>query len=131
MKLKGKALVFLLINLNGVKKQKKWLQFLWWLCLYIVWVMVFQKREFAFSRTATVELCYLIFIAANFYFNVYFYSLLENFTGLCVNYIVSYILCLHVSVGSQNDFELITMKRNCLLNILNVHLYNVFIKAIY
>ena len=72
MKLKGKALVFLLINLNGVKKQKKWLQFLWWLCLYIVWVMVFQKREFAFSRTATVELCYLIFIAANFYFNVYF-----------------------------------------------------------
>jgi LytS/YehU family sensor histidine kinase len=34
--------------------------------------MVFQKREFAFSRTATVEFCYLIFIAANFYFNIYF-----------------------------------------------------------
>ena len=32
--------------------------------------MVFQKREFAFSRTATVEFCYLIFIAANFYFNI-------------------------------------------------------------
>jgi two-component system, LytTR family, sensor kinase len=34
--------------------------------------MVFQKREFAFSRTATVEFCYLIFIAANFYFNIFF-----------------------------------------------------------
>ena len=34
--------------------------------------MVFQKREFAFSRTVTVEFCYLIFIAANFYFNIYF-----------------------------------------------------------
>jgi LytS/YehU family sensor histidine kinase len=34
--------------------------------------MIFQKREFAFSRTVTVEFCYLIFIAANFYFNIYF-----------------------------------------------------------
>ena len=33
--------------------------------------MVFQKRELAFSQTATVEFCYLLFIAANYYFNVY------------------------------------------------------------
>ena len=52
--------------------QKKWVQLLWWLGLYIFWVMVFQKREFTISRTATVEFCYLIFIAANFYFNIYF-----------------------------------------------------------
>ncbi|MEP6676201.1 MAG: histidine kinase [Ferruginibacter sp.] len=34
--------------------------------------MVFQKRAFSFSRTATIEFCYLIFIAANFYFNIYY-----------------------------------------------------------
>ena len=53
-------------------KRKNWLQLLWWVGLYFFWVMVFQKREFAFSRTATIEFCYLVFIAANFYFNIYF-----------------------------------------------------------
>ena len=53
-------------------KRKNLLHILWWVGLYIFWVMVFQKREFAFSRTATIEFCYLVFIAANFYFNIYF-----------------------------------------------------------
>ncbi|MBS1932596.1 MAG: histidine kinase [Bacteroidetes bacterium] len=44
-------------------------QVLCWALLYFFWVMVFQKRAFAFSRTATVEFCYLIFVAANYYFN--------------------------------------------------------------
>ena len=43
-----------------------------WVGLYIFWVLVFQKRAFAFSKTMTVEFCYLFFIAANYYFNVYF-----------------------------------------------------------
>jgi two-component system, LytTR family, sensor kinase len=47
-------------------------QVLCWAALYFFWVMVFQKRAFAFSRTATVEFCYLIFVAANYYFNIYF-----------------------------------------------------------
>jgi LytS/YehU family sensor histidine kinase len=33
--------------------------------------MVFQKRQLAFSQTATVEFCYLLFIAANYYFNLF------------------------------------------------------------
>ena len=45
---------------------------LWWTALYLFWVMVFQKRSFAFSQTATIEFCYLLFISANFYFNVFF-----------------------------------------------------------
>ena len=53
-------------------RRNNWLPLLWWGGLYFFWIMVFQKREFAFSRTATVEFCYLIFIAANFYFNIYF-----------------------------------------------------------
>src|SRR5215510_9322326 len=55
-----------------MKKSKAGVQILAWCLLYIFWVMVFQKREFAFSRTATIEFCYLVFIAANYYFTIYF-----------------------------------------------------------
>jgi|SRR5579871_1046806 len=47
-------------------------QVLCWAFLYFFWVMVFQRRAFAFSRTATVEFCYLIFVAANYYYNTLF-----------------------------------------------------------
>lgn len=53
-------------------RRNKWLSVAAWALLYMLWLIVFQKREFVFSRTATVQFCYLIFIAANFYFNVYF-----------------------------------------------------------
>lgn len=51
---------------------KYWQHILWWVGLYLFWILVFQKRSFAFSQTATIEFCYLLFIGANFYFNVYF-----------------------------------------------------------
>lgn len=41
-----------------------------WVLLYLCWIIVFQKRSFTFSRTMTIEFCYLFFIAANFYFNI-------------------------------------------------------------
>ena len=53
-------------------RYKNWLQILWWAVLYAFWILAFQKRTFSFSRTATIEFCYLIFIAANFYYNSYF-----------------------------------------------------------
>jgi len=53
-------------------RSKSWLHILWWCGLYFFWVMVFQKTALAFSHTATIEFCYLIFIAANFYFNIYY-----------------------------------------------------------
>jgi hypothetical protein len=43
-----------------------------WLGLYFLWILVFQKRAFAFSKTMTVEFCYLLFVAANYYLNIYF-----------------------------------------------------------
>jgi two-component system LytT family sensor kinase len=44
----------------------------WWVGMYFFWLMIFQKRSFALSTTATIEFCYLVFIAANYYFNIYF-----------------------------------------------------------
>ena len=43
-----------------------------WIALYLFWIMLFQKRTLALSHTASVEFCYLIFIAINFYGNVLF-----------------------------------------------------------
>ncbi|MDP4261814.1 MAG: histidine kinase [Bacteroidota bacterium] len=43
-----------------------------WVALYLLWILVFQKRSVVFSRTATVQFCYLFFIAANYYFNIWF-----------------------------------------------------------
>jgi two-component system LytT family sensor kinase len=43
-----------------------------WAGLYIFWITIFQNHALTFSRTLTVEFCYLLFIAANYYFHVYF-----------------------------------------------------------
>ncbi|MFI5153566.1 MAG: sensor histidine kinase [Chitinophagales bacterium] len=46
------------------------IQISFWVLLYFFWIMVFQKREFAFTQTVTVEFCYLFFVAANYYLNI-------------------------------------------------------------
>jgi two-component system LytT family sensor kinase len=51
-------------------KKKTVIHILLWVGLYLFWIFVLQNRSFAFSRTVTVEFCYLFFIAANFYFNI-------------------------------------------------------------
>jgi two-component system, LytTR family, sensor kinase len=43
-----------------------------WMIVYLLWIVVFQKRTVVFSKTATVQFCYLFFIAANYYFNIGF-----------------------------------------------------------
>jgi two-component system LytT family sensor kinase len=53
-------------------QKRTWSNILLWIGLYFLWVMVFQKRAFSFSRTMTIQFCYLLFIAGNYYFNVYY-----------------------------------------------------------
>jgi len=43
-----------------------------WLALYFFWIFIYQNHAFSFTRTMTVEFCYLFFISVNFYFNTYF-----------------------------------------------------------
>ena len=59
---------------NGkmLKQYKILFHLLLWSILYLFWLLVFQKRSFVFSRTMTVEFCYLFFIAGNYYFNTLF-----------------------------------------------------------
>ena len=53
-------------------QKRTWYNILLWIGLYLLWVVVFQKRAFSFSRTMTIQFCYLLFIAGNYYFNVYY-----------------------------------------------------------
>src|SRR5438552_10762223 len=55
-----------------MRKQGIWIHILLWTSLYLFWILIFQKRAFVFSRTMNVQFCYLLFIAANYYFNIYF-----------------------------------------------------------
>jgi two-component system LytT family sensor kinase len=43
-----------------------------WLILYGLWIFVFKNHSFAFTRTLTVEFCYLLFIAVDYYVVAYF-----------------------------------------------------------
>lgn len=52
-------------------QRPNWTHVLWWIGIYLFWIGVFQTRAFTFSRTVTVQFCYLLFIAANYYFSVY------------------------------------------------------------
>ncbi len=49
-----------------------WVHIAGWVALYLLWVLVFQRRSVIFSRTATVQFCYLFFIASVYYFNTEF-----------------------------------------------------------
>jgi len=42
---------------------------LFWLLAYIFWVFVFRNNTLVLTRAITIQFCYLIFIAANYYFN--------------------------------------------------------------
>jgi len=42
-----------------------------WTALYSFWIFLFQNRSFTISKTLTVEFCYLIFIALDFYLIMY------------------------------------------------------------
>lgn len=55
-----------------MKNNKTIIHIVFWIALYLFWILVFQKRTFVFTRTMTVEFCYLFFVAANFYFNIKF-----------------------------------------------------------
>ena len=58
------------MNKLVIAKRNIGFHFLFWTTLYLFWILVFQKRAFVFSRTMTVQFCYLFFIAGNYYFNI-------------------------------------------------------------
>jgi hypothetical protein len=40
-----------------------------WLSAYFFWIFIFRNTALVITRTITIQFCYLVFIAANYYFN--------------------------------------------------------------
>jgi two-component system LytT family sensor kinase len=51
-----------------MKKASIWMHVAAWTILYALWIAIFQNHAFSFTRTVTVQFCYLLFITANYYF---------------------------------------------------------------
>lgn len=54
-----------------MKKGSTWVQVAAWAALYIFWLVLFQNHALTFSRTMTIEFCYLLFITVDYYAIVY------------------------------------------------------------
>lgn len=65
-------MILLIPQAFRMSQKRTWYNIVLWVGLYLMWVIVFQKRAFSFSRTMTIQFCYLLFIAANYYFNAYY-----------------------------------------------------------
>ena len=51
------------------KINKMWYHILFWLIAYFFWVFIFRNGTLVLTRAITIQFCYLVFIAANYYFN--------------------------------------------------------------
>jgi two-component system LytT family sensor kinase len=52
-----------------LKKSSIIYHFLFWLLAYIFWIFVFRNGTLVLTHAITIQFCYLLFIAGNFYFN--------------------------------------------------------------
>jgi hypothetical protein len=43
-----------------------------WLVAYVCWVFIFRNGTLVLTRSITIQFCYLLFIAGNYYFNLFF-----------------------------------------------------------
>jgi CDP-diglyceride synthetase len=57
---------------NALRRKVILYHILSWSILYTLWIYFFQTHAFTLSRTLTVQFCYLGFVAADYYFTIYF-----------------------------------------------------------
>ncbi|HVU96604.1 MAG TPA: sensor histidine kinase [Puia sp.] len=55
-----------------MKRNNIWISIGLWVGLYLCWVTLFRDRVFTVTRTLTVQFCYLLFVAANYYAQLHF-----------------------------------------------------------
>src|SRR5215469_3776692 len=108
---------------------------IWWAATYLFWVMVFQKQSFALTTTATIEFCYLIFVAINYYFNVVFIlprflykqKYLEYFFLFCVGIIVTAVMRVPLASYLNSNYFFPNQPQPSLSAIFIASLLNIFL----
>ena len=54
---------------KAVKKNNTILHLVFWALAYLFWIFIFRNSTLVLTHAITIQFCYLIFIAANYYFN--------------------------------------------------------------
>ena len=55
-----------------MKQQRIWISIGLWAGLYLCWITLFHDHVFTITRTLTVQFCYLLFVAANYYAQIHY-----------------------------------------------------------
>ena len=55
-----------------LKANKTLYHILFWLLAYIFWIFIFRNGTLVLTHAITIQFCYLVFIAANYYFNSFY-----------------------------------------------------------
>ncbi|HEY1216560.1 MAG TPA: sensor histidine kinase [Bryobacteraceae bacterium] len=55
-----------------MKRNSIWISIGLWVGLYLCWITLFRDRVFTVTRTLTVQFCYLLFVAANYYAQLHY-----------------------------------------------------------
>jgi len=53
-----------------LKTNKVLYHFAFWLLAYLFWIFIFRNSTLVLTHAITIQFCYLVFIAANYYFNI-------------------------------------------------------------
>ena len=117
-----------------MKKSTIFYHCLFWLLAYIFWVFVFRNTTLVLTHAITIQFCYLVFIAANFYFNTgytipyllnkkkYFKFGLLFILGVTITAIirvpVSMLVTKYLFKVSAPHFDYLTIFGNSFINIL-------------
>lgn len=117
-----------------MKKNKIIYHLAFWLLAYLFWIFIFRNSTLVLTRAITIQFCYLIFIAANFYFNeVYAIPFLLNNKkyvkfGLCfilaitvtavLRVPVSFLVNTYLFKAADFHFNFLTIFYNSFVNIL-------------
>lgn len=54
---------------SNLKINKIYYHFAFWLLAYFCWIFIFRNNTLVLTHAITVQFCYLVFIAGNYYFN--------------------------------------------------------------
>jgi len=104
-----------------------------WALAYIFWIFVFRSSTLILSHDITIQFCYLIFIAANYYFNAFYnipyllnkkkyvlfgvYFILAISATAILRVPVSAFIYTHVFKIVNNHFDRLTVFFNSFINI--------------
>jgi hypothetical protein len=55
-----------------MKQRRVWITIGLWSGVYLLWILLFHDHVFTVTRTLTVQFCYLLFVVANYYIQVYY-----------------------------------------------------------